>query len=71
MTAKDKANIVAKNLVHEITNKLFEKGYRISKPLVIEIAVTCVNAKMESEKKYSNFGEYEFLQEVKQEIENL
>lgn len=41
-----------------------------TRALAKNIALICVNKMLAIERKYSNFGAYEHLQEVKSEIEN-
>lgn len=66
-----KAQKQAKQLVNEIGYILFDKDHSISKPLVKDIGLIVIEKMMKIEQKYSNFGEYDWLQEVKKEIEKL
>lgn len=67
MTPKEKAE----ELVYKYTELLgifMDVNWEIEAK---QCALIAVDEMLKIEKKYSNFGEYEFLQEVKKEIEKL
>jgi len=76
MTAKEKAEELVNRFKsfayrdeHDLTTR--KRSEQTNLENAIDCALIAVDEMLQIEKKYSNFGEYEFLQEVKLEIESL
>lgn len=58
-------------LLNEIGNRLLDEGYSVTKSLIKSVAIICIEKQIETEQKYSDFGEYDFLKQVENQIKKI